>query len=113
MNGPEGPAPANAAPHARLHRWLPITELAGGYRRRWLRPDTVAAFTVIGLLVPECMAYAQIAGVPPQAGLYATLAGLVIYALFGTSRQLVCSPTSTAAIMTAKDQPARSSTADV
>ena len=61
----------------------------------------VAALTVIGLLVPESMAYAQIAGVPPQAGLYATLAGLVIYALFGTSRQLVCSPTSTAAIMAA------------
>ena len=47
------------------------------------------------------MAYAQIAGVPPQAGLYATLAGLVIYGLFGTSRQIACSPTSTAAIMTA------------
>ena len=56
---------------------------------------------MIGLLVPESMAYAQIAGVPPVAGLYATLAGLVIYGLFGTSRQIACSPTSTAAIMTA------------
>ncbi len=101
MDRRDGSGPAEAAPHARLHRWLPITELSGSYRRRWLRADTIAAFTVIGLLVPECMAYAQIAGVPPQAGLYATLAGLVIYALFGTSRQLVCSPTSTAAIMTA------------
>ena len=72
-----------------------------GYQRRWLRPDAIAALTVIGLLVPESMAYAQIAGVPPVAGLYATLAALVIYGLFGTSRQIACSPTSTAAIMTA------------
>ena len=94
-------APPRAAPYTRLHRWLPITAWAGGYHRRWLRADTIAALTVIGLLVPECLAYAQIAGVPPQAGLYATLAGLVVYALFGTSRQLICSPTSTAAIMAA------------
>ena len=92
---------ARAAQRVRLRDWLPITAWAGGYRRRWLRDDFVAALTVIGLLVPESMAYAQIAGVPPQAGLYATLAGLVIYALFGTSRQIICSPTSTAAIMAA------------
>ena len=92
---------SGAAWRARLRRWLPITAWAGGYHRRWLRDDTIAALTVIGLLVPECLAYAQIAGVPPQAGLYATLAGLVVYALFGTSRQLICSPTSTAAIMAA------------
>jgi SulP family sulfate permease len=92
---------ARAARRTTLRRWLPIVAWVGGYRRQWLRGDTIAALTVIGLLVPESMAYAQIAGVPPQAGLYATLAGLVIYALFGTSRQLVCSPTSTAAIMIA------------
>ena len=98
------PQPGGAprvAPHARLHRWLPVTAWAPGYQRRWLRPDTIAALTVIGLLVPESMAYAQIARVPPQAGLYATLVGLVIYGLFGTSRQIACSPTSTAAIMAA------------
>lgn len=92
---------SRVAPRARLHRRLPITAWAGDYHRRWLRDDAIAALTVIGLLVPESMAYAQIAGVPPQAGLYATLAGLVIYGLFGTSRQIACSPTSTAAIMTA------------
>jgi high affinity sulfate transporter 1 len=101
----EGPSqdsrPSGASRVARLSRWLPIIAWAGAYQRRWLRPDTIAALTVIGLLVPESMAYAQIAGVPPQAGLYATLAGLVIYGLFGTSRQIACSPTSTAAIMTA------------
>ena len=91
----------DAADHGRLHKWLPITAWARSYRRRWLRPDVVAALTVIGLLVPESMAYAQIAGVPPQAGLYATLAGLAVYGVLGTSRQLICSPTSTAAIMAA------------
>ncbi|HUK78157.1 MAG TPA: SulP family inorganic anion transporter, partial [Thermoleophilia bacterium] len=96
------PAPGGGAPaRSRLRRYLPITAWAPGYERRWLRDDTIAAFTVIGLLLPECLAYAQIAGVPPQAGLYATLAGLTVYAVFGTSRQLMCSPTSTAAIMVA------------
>ncbi len=89
------------APGTRLHRRLPITAWLPTYQRRFLRDDTIAALTVIGLLLPECMAYAQIAGVPPQAGLYATLAGLTVYALFGTSRQIICSPTSTAAIMAA------------
>jgi predicted phosphate transport protein (TIGR00153 family) len=92
---------ARVASRSRLQRWLPITAWLRSYHRPWLRYDTIAALTVVGLLVPESMAYAQIAGVPPQAGLYATLAGLVIYALFGTSRQLACSPTSTAAIMAA------------
>ena len=82
QDSPQGTAPRGAR-HARLHRLLPITAWAGGYQRRWLRYDTIAALTVIGLLLPECMAYAQIAGVPPQAGLYATLAALVIYAVFG------------------------------
>jgi high affinity sulfate transporter 1 len=89
------------APGARLHHRVPITSWLPSYQRRFLRDDTIAALTVIGLLLPECMAYAQIAGVPPQAGLYATLAGLTVYAIFGTSRQIICSPTSTAAIMAA------------
>ena len=44
---------SRVARHARLHRWLPITAWAGAYQRRWLRPDAIAALTVIGLLVPE------------------------------------------------------------
>jgi len=110
-----GDASGTAVPHAtlraHLHRWLPVTSWAGGYRRRWLRSDAVAGLTVIGLLVPSSMAYAQIAGVPPAAGLYATLAGLLVYGLFGTSRQLACSPTSTAAIMTAAVVAAHGATA--
>ena len=96
-----GPKAGAAGGRGTLGRWLPIIAWPRAYRRDWLRGDAVAALTVIGLLVPESMAYAQIAGVPPQAGLYAALAGLVLYAIFGSSRRLVCSPTSTAAIMTA------------
>ncbi len=59
------------------------------YRRAWLRSDLVAGVTVAALLVPEGMAYAQIAGVPPETAFYAAPAGLVAYALLGTSRQLV------------------------
>lgn len=101
---PGGASAAGVAPAtspARLHRWLPLTAWAGTYQPRWLRSDVVAGLTVIGLLIPASMAYAQIAGVPPAAGLYATLAGLVVYGVFGTSRQIACSPTSTAAVMTA------------
>jgi len=95
------PGGTTSPARSRLRRYVPITAWARDYQRGWLRYDTIAAFTVIGLLLPECLAYAQIAGVPPQAGLYATLAGLTVYAFFGTSRQLMCSPTSTAAIMVA------------
>jgi hypothetical protein len=54
-----------AAPRSTLRRWLPIAAWLPGYHRQWLRYDTIAALTVIGLLIPESMAYAQIAGVPP------------------------------------------------
>ena len=65
------------------------------------RADIFAGVALAGLLVPEGMAYAGIAGVPPQMGLYAALAGLFIYAIFGTSRQLAVSPTSSSAAMLA------------
>jgi SulP family sulfate permease len=72
------------------------------YRRAWLRSDVVAALTTWALVVPQAIAYTQIAGLPPQAGLFAAFAGLLGYALFGTCRQLSVSPTSsTAAISTA------------
>ena len=64
------------------------------YHRAELRPDVVAGIALAGLLVPEAMGYAGIAGLPPQAGLYATVFGLLAYAIFGSSRQLVVSPTS-------------------
>ena len=75
--------------------------LAAHYRRAWLRGDVVAALTTWALVVPQAIAYAQIAGLPPQAGLFAAFAGLLGYGLFGTSRQLIVSPTSSTAAISA------------
>jgi sulfate permease, SulP family len=71
------------------------------YRRAWLGGDLVAALTTWALVVPQAIAYAQIAGLPPQAGLFAAFAGLLGYGLFGTCRQLIVSPTSSTAAISA------------
>ena len=73
---------------------FPITEWLPQYPRTNLRGDVIAGIALAGLLIPEAMGYAGIAGLPPQAGLYATAFGLLAYAIFGSSRQLVVSPTS-------------------
>jgi SulP family sulfate permease len=78
-------------PHWRERRWwLVVPALPGvrGYRRAWLRGDLLAGVTVAAFLVPQVMAYAQVAGVPPVAGLWAALPALVIYAALGSSRSL-------------------------
>ncbi|MDX2381335.1 MAG: SulP family inorganic anion transporter [Acidimicrobiia bacterium] len=82
-----------------LARWLPILGWLPTYDRSWLRPDLVAGLTVWALLVPEAMAYADLAGMPPETGLYAALGAIVAYAIFGTSRQLFVGPSSTVAIL--------------
>lgn len=82
-----------------LAKWLPITSWLPDYERSWLRPDLVAGLTVWALLVPEAMAYADLAGMPPETGLYAALGAIVAYAIFGTSRQLFVGPSSTVAIL--------------
>ena len=68
---------------------LPIIGWMRDYDRAWLRLDVLAGITVLALLVPEGMAYAQLAGMPPQAAFYAAPIGLLAYAILGTSRQLV------------------------
>ncbi|GGL16463.1 SulP family inorganic anion transporter [Streptomyces flaveus] len=72
-----------------------------GYRRSWLRGDLLAGVTVAAYLVPQVMAYAGVAGLPPVAGLWAILPALVLYALLGSSRLLSVGPESTTALMTA------------
>jgi sulfate permease, SulP family len=72
-----------------------------GYQVAWLRGDLLAGITVAAFLVPQVMAYAQVAGVPPVAGLWAALPALVIYAALGSSRSLSMGPESTTALMTA------------
>jgi len=71
------------------------------YRRSWLRGDLLAGLTVAAYLVPQVMAYAGLAGLPPVTGLWAILAPLALYAVFGSSRQLSIGPESTTSLMTA------------
>lgn len=82
-------------------RLLPGLAVLAGYRRAWLRGDLLAGVTVAAYLVPQVMAYAGLAGLPPVAGLWAILPPLVLYALLGSSRQLSVGPESTTALMTA------------
>ncbi len=72
-----------------------------GYQREWLRGDLLAGVTVAAYLVPQVMAYATVAGLPPVVGLWAALAPLAVYAVLGPSRQLSVGPESTTALMTA------------
>ena len=84
-----------------LHRLLPILSWLPSYQRIWLRGDIIAGVTVLALLIPEGMAYAQIAGMPPQTAFYAAPIGLLLYAIFGTSRQLVVAVSAAIATMSA------------
>jgi high affinity sulfate transporter 1 len=84
-----------------VKRFIPILSWLPGYDRSWLTVDIIAGLTLWGLVVPEAMAYAGIAGLPPQAGLYTLLAALLIYALLGTSRHLVVQATSATAALLA------------
>lgn len=70
-----------------------------GYRREYLRPDLVAGLTVAVLLLPQAIAYAQIAEMPPQAGLYAAVMAAVIGALWGSSSHLQSGPTNAASLL--------------
>src|SRR6478735_7403683 len=77
-----------------LERWAPGLRAARTYERSWLRPDLVAGVVLAAILVPQGMAYAELAGLPAVTGLYTTIACLVGYALFGPSRVLVLGPDS-------------------
>jgi SulP family sulfate permease len=84
---------------AGLRRFVPISIWLTGYEKSFLLPDIVAALTVWALMVPEAMAYASLAGMPPETGLYAALVAPIAYAIFGTSRQLNVGPSSTVAVL--------------
>ena len=78
----------------RFEHWVPGVRVARTYERRWLRADIVAGVVLAAILVPQGMAYAELAGLPVVTGLYATVACLVGYAVFGPSRILVLGPDS-------------------
>ena len=79
----------------------PLPDWVRGYERTWLRGDVLAGVTVTAYLIPQVMAYAEVAGVPPEAALWAVVGGLTVYVVVGSSRQLSVGPESTTSLMTA------------
>ena len=88
-------------PKRTLASMIPIGQWIRQYDRAWLRPDAIAGVTLAAFTIPEAMAYAGLAGLPPQAGLYAALIAPIAYLILGTSRQLSVGPTSALSIMVA------------
>lgn len=80
-----------------IARWIPAVGVARDYKRAWLWPDVRAGLVVTALLIPAGMGYAEVAGLPPVTGLYATIVPLLVYAIFGPSRILVLGPDSSLA----------------
>ena len=85
----------------RLIPSLPILEWGRGYDRNTLTSDLMAALIVTVMLIPQGLAYALLAGLPPEVGLYASIAPLVLYAILGTSRVLAVGPVAVVSLMTA------------
>lgn len=84
-----------------LARYLPFLDWLFHYRRENLPGDLIAGLIVAVMLVPQSMAYALLAGLPPQVGLYASIAPLVIYGLLGTSRVLAVGPVAMVSLLVA------------
>ena len=85
----------------RLSRIVPAAGWVRSYDHRKLRADLAAGITVAAMLVPQGMAYALLAGLPPEVGLYASTIPVLAYALFGTSRQLAVGPVAIVSLLTA------------
>ncbi len=84
-----------------LARWVPGLDSLLHYRRAWFRPDVQAGLSVAAIQIPTAIAYAQIAGFRPPVGLYACILPMLIYALIGSSRQLMVGPDAATAAMVA------------
>jgi sulfate permease, SulP family len=83
----------------RLSSIFQVTQWTRSYNKNWLRPDIIAGITVGAFTIPEAMAYVSLAGLPPEVGLYSAMVALLVYLIFGTSRQLSVGPTSTLSIL--------------
>jgi sulfate permease, SulP family len=84
-----------------LNRLIPITEWGPDYERSNLRGDLSAGLTIAAMLIPQAMAYALLAGLPPIAGLYAATIPVIVYAVLGTSGQLAVGPVAIVSLLTA------------
>src|ERR1700744_1409256 len=82
---------------------MPTPNWIRDYRTPWLKLDILAGLTTAAVVIPKAMAYATIAGLPVQVGLYTAFLPMVIYAVLGTSRPLSVSTTTTLAILTAAE----------
>ncbi len=80
---------------------IPILDWLGEYRPAWFRADLVAGLTAAAVVIPKAMAYATVAGLPVEVGLYTVLVPMVVYAVLGTSRPLSVSTSTTIGILTA------------
>ena len=80
---------------------IPLLDWASTYKRETFASDAIAAVIVTIMLIPQSLAYALLAGLPPEVGLYASVAPLLLYAVFGTSRVLAVGPVAVASLMTA------------
>src|SRR3974377_1887813 len=85
------------------HGYFPFADWLTGYEKEWLRPNIISGLTPAAVGVPKAMAYATIAGLPVQVGLYTAFVPMIIYAVMGTSRPLSVSTTTTIAILTASN----------
>ena len=81
--------------------FFPPAEWLAGYRASWLRPDVIAGVTLAAYAIPVSLAYAALAGLPPQVGVYGYMLGGIGYALLGSSRQMAIGPTSAISLMIA------------
>jgi SulP family sulfate permease len=84
-----------------LARYLPVLQWGRDYDRDTLTSDLVAAVIVTIMLIPQSLAYALLAGLPPEMGIYASIAPIILYAIFGTSRALAVGPVAVVSLMTA------------
>ncbi len=85
----------------RFVKYLPILDWGRSYNRTALSSDLIAAVIVTIMLIPQSLAYALLAGLPPEAGIYASIVPILLYAVFGTSRALAVGPVAVVSLMTA------------
>jgi sulfate permease, SulP family len=85
----------------KLRHWLPCLDWGRSYNRQVAMQDGLAAVIVTLMLIPQSLAYAMLAGLPPVVGLYASILPLLAYALFGSSRTLAVGPVAVVSLMTA------------
>jgi SulP family sulfate permease len=85
----------------RLTKYVPVFDWGRSYNREALSNDMIAAVIVTIMLIPQSLAYALLAGLPPEAGIYASIVPIIFYAIFGTSRALAVGPVAVVSLMTA------------